>query len=160
MWSRNECVYFLVNRVSKRIYVGRSCHLRERLRQHFSALESNRHNNRLLQDDFNTYGRDSFFVKNIEYDSCLTGSGIEGKWILRLLAYKEEYGYNTKDPYVSHRGEKTTDRVVTYENNGNQTNYYRDLILTEDCEVSGYFKTAISQDKEDIPIYAVTEFIE
>jgi hypothetical protein len=134
--------------------------LRERIRQHFAALESNRHGNRLLQSDFNAYGRDSFFVKRIEYDSHLTRSGIEGEWVLRLLAYKEEYGYNTKDPYVSYRGIKATDNVIAYEKDvesSEKTAFYRNLILSEKCVVSEYFKTTISQDKDGIPIYKIAD---
>jgi hypothetical protein len=102
-------------------------------------------------------------VKKIEYNSHLTRSGIEGEWILRLLTYKEEYGYNTKDPYVLHKGKKATSKVIAYEKDmgksiESETAFYRNLILSEDCEVSEYFKTAISQGKDDIPVYKIVDY--
>ena len=103
-----QYVYLLKNNVTNRIYVGRTHSPEFRLRQHMSALRSNRHTNELMQTDFNTYGEHTFSFEVVDKKENLTRSGIEGLWILKLKTYDKKHGYNYKDPFVwSRRGYAT-----------------------------------------------------
>lgn len=93
-----EYVYLLKNNANNRVYVGRTYNPELRLRQHLSALRSNRHTNELMQKDFNTYGENVFSIEVVEENENLTRSGIERKWMLKLKSYDKEHGYNYKDP--------------------------------------------------------------
>ena len=53
-------IYGIRNTINKRIYVGSAENIRTRLSHHFSFLLKNKHSNKELQEDFNTFGLDSF----------------------------------------------------------------------------------------------------
>lgn len=95
-----DYVYLLKNKVTKRIYVGRTCCPQRRYRQHITALKAQRHKNELMQLDFNTYGEETFEMEVVEKHENVTRKGIEGKWMLKLRTYDRKYGYNYKDPFI------------------------------------------------------------
>lgn len=95
-----EYVYLLKNKKTNRIYVGRTQWPEIRFRQHMNALKSGKHNNELMQSDFDVFGEDSFYLEVVEQKEHLTRSGIEGMWMLRLRTYDKRFGYNYKDPFV------------------------------------------------------------
>lgn len=104
-----DYVYLLKNKVTNRVYVGRTRCPRRRYKDHMNALISHRHKNELMQADFDKCGADSFEMEIVEQHENVTRKGIEGKWMLRLKTYDREHGYNYKDPYVwSRHGYRTS----------------------------------------------------
>lgn len=53
-------VYYILNTINQRIYVGESLDIDQRWKQHRDALKNNRHGNSLLQSDWNQYNTDAF----------------------------------------------------------------------------------------------------
>lgn len=71
-WHRQEnarSVYFILNKINNRIYVGSAKKLRARLWRHYSDLSKNIHHCAFLQRDFNVCGADSFIVGVLVYIS-------------------------------------------------------------------------------------------
>lgn len=60
-------VYSIKNSLYKRQYIGSTENLKQRARQHFSALENDTHHNRSLQNDFNQLGGTSFSFSVVEF---------------------------------------------------------------------------------------------
>jgi group I intron endonuclease len=59
-------IYKIVNVENGRVYVGSTTHFRKRFMSHQNALESNRHQNRFLQNDWNKCGADKFIIEVVE----------------------------------------------------------------------------------------------
>lgn len=97
-----EYIYLLKNKVTNRGYVGRTCHLNLRPKQHMNSLKIGKHYNELMQEDFNKYGAESFeFSVLQEFDPILFfNSHLERNWIIKLETYKKCKGYNYKDQAV------------------------------------------------------------
>lgn len=53
-------VYYIINRVNFKLYIGSAINLHGRFYQHKSALEKNKHENSHLQHAYNKYGGDKF----------------------------------------------------------------------------------------------------
>lgn len=63
----NDCgIYAIVNKVSKKFYIGRANNLVRRKTNHLSLLKRNKHVNLHLQSAWNLYGREAFDWKIIE----------------------------------------------------------------------------------------------
>ena len=88
-------VYALINTVTGRIYVGRTCRpIKWREQEHRSRLKYRRHTNIGLQTDFDKYG-DCFALKILEVESGTDSK--EKYWMEKLKTYDERYGYNNLD---------------------------------------------------------------
>lgn len=111
----NECIYFLINKKTKKIYVGRSVSPDVRIKEHMSAAKAERHSSKALKKDFEVYGEQSFWIKPLWYRFRLTRQNVEGGWMIVLGTYLEKYGYNEKDPYVLSRHGFPTKNVTNYE---------------------------------------------
>lgn len=59
-------VYVLVNILNNHKYIGSSINIRKRIFQHRSALRSNKHHSRHLQNAYNKYGEDKFEIMILE----------------------------------------------------------------------------------------------
>lgn len=60
-------IYLLFNKVTNKAYVGKSKHdIRHRIKQHTRDLRANRHVNKDMQADYNTYGLSSFTWRVLE----------------------------------------------------------------------------------------------
>lgn len=59
-------IYKITNIKNNRIYIGSAKMFKERYRQHFAALKSNKHSNYFLQADYNKCGFDAFIFEIIE----------------------------------------------------------------------------------------------
>ena len=59
-------VYKITNRVTDKFYVGSTCNFKRRMSEHFGKLRRNTHHSKEMQEDYNTYGRDSFYVEVLE----------------------------------------------------------------------------------------------
>ena len=93
-------IYLLRNKVTNRVYVGRTKHKELRFRQHINALSGSRHPNELMQEDFNLYGKESFEYEIVGEQENLRDESIEEKFIWKNKSYDKRYGYNYKDPII------------------------------------------------------------
>jgi len=59
-------VYKIENKENGKKYIGSSWKIKERFKQHLSALRNNRHPNKELQKDWNEYGEESFKFEVLE----------------------------------------------------------------------------------------------
>lgn len=53
-------IYCIKNKITKRVYVGKSTNIEERWEAHKKKLLAKSHNNYLMQNDCNSYGIESF----------------------------------------------------------------------------------------------------
>lgn len=59
-------VYKIICKNTQKCYIGASTNIAKRLQKHFSELRHNRHKTKMLQEDYNKYGFESFSFKCIE----------------------------------------------------------------------------------------------
>ena len=101
-------IYKIENTSNGKIYIGKSTNISSRIKSHLSQLQSNKHKNISLQNDFNK--GHSFKVSlietfNIDYDSRKLSS-IEFIYISIYQSTKPEIGYNSiKTPYIFEKDE-------------------------------------------------------
>lgn len=91
-------VYAIRNKVTGRIYVGRSVVLKGlRPHKHFIELKAHRHKVDLMQNDFDKYGEQSFEVKYLgEYE----GNKLKQMEVFMMKVLRTQdarFGYNYKD---------------------------------------------------------------
>ena len=55
-----SCVYQIINIINNKVYIGETTRGELRWKNHLSCLRGNRHENKLLQKDFNKYGEEAF----------------------------------------------------------------------------------------------------
>ena len=55
-----NCVYQIKNLENNKVYIGETIRGYLRWKEHLCDLRGNRHNNKLLQEDFNKYGEEAF----------------------------------------------------------------------------------------------------
>jgi len=68
-------IYKITNRKTDVVYIGQSTSYPKRWHLHKSDLRHNRHDNKQLQEDYNTYGEEAFVFEVIEELPCDTSSG-------------------------------------------------------------------------------------
>jgi len=93
-------VYGLYNKETQKMYIGQSQHMTKRKWRHFQKLKKGNHANKLMQEDFNNYGIDSFeFIVLAEMPKSKKGITPEEREHLLLLEaevivnYVLEYGH-------------------------------------------------------------------
>jgi len=59
-------IYEIRNTVNGAVYIGQSVDTKNRMQSHRNALEGDKHYNGMLQQDWNTYGREAFIFKHVE----------------------------------------------------------------------------------------------
>jgi hypothetical protein len=80
-------VYTISCTSTKRIYVGESGNVRDRMRNHFAELVQGNHGNRPLQMDFRTYGPKAFVLGVVgKYADATVRKAVETTHITDLLA--------------------------------------------------------------------------
>lgn len=89
MCNLQSGVYKITNLVNNKIYIGSSCKLKNRKREHFYGLKSNKHGNPRLQNSYNKYGEDNFSFEIIE--TCDLDS----------LLIREQYYIDILDPFFN-----------------------------------------------------------
>ena len=94
--------YALENTINRKLYIGVTSALDERLNLHFSELRRGKHKAYGLQEDYNKYGKKAFAVYRMETNISYSEKGQkELKYILQYKTYLPEYGYNAKDKRVA-----------------------------------------------------------
>lgn len=92
-------VYFIINAINNKVYVGSSTDCIKRKRDHFRLLKSNKHDNSYLQRSWNKYGEENFLFhiveRNISLDQLFER---EIYWINYKHSIDHEFGYNMNLP--------------------------------------------------------------
>lgn len=86
---RNSGVYLISNTENSYVYVGVSLTLKERKVQHIGLLKKDKHPNKGLQIDWNTFGETAFIFKVVELQKPEDIDGRllyvqEREWIAKL----------------------------------------------------------------------------
>lgn len=120
--SRKVCgVYKITNIRNNKIYIGSSNNIHQRWKNHIRELETNKHNNIYLQNDWNVYKKDNFKFEVIKECAEDIRYSVEQKYLNELMPfYRTGKGYNIC--------EKSTERNETnirfFKPKNHQDNYY------------------------------------
>ena len=139
-------VYYILNMINNKIYIGSSIHVNKRFHEHKSALNNGTHYNGHLQNAWNMYGGNNFEFKIIEeingdYNDLLNA---EQKWIDYYKSYDRDRGYNIsayargsggyivseetkKKISISHTGKRhseKTKQMLSEQRKGELNNFY------------------------------------
>ena len=87
-------VYTIKNTINNKVYVGCTCNVVQRFRQHKSDLKLNKHKNRHLQSAYNEYGKESLLYEVLEVCESIQMLYKEEYWISVLNSTHRDYGYN------------------------------------------------------------------
>lgn len=88
-------IYYILNTINKKIYIGSSCHINRRFYEHKYFLNKNEHTNGHLQSAWNKYGENNFEFGIIELiDPKEDLLEIEQIWMDYFNSYSDENGYN------------------------------------------------------------------
>jgi predicted GIY-YIG superfamily endonuclease len=158
-YGNNEAVYGIRNKITNKIYIGTTKHLQRRLLKHFNELHHNRHRTKKLQEDYNTYGKDSFEIIvfdnicseykersiQIEYGiDNIYNEKITGYYITEELrkqrANASKETHRTKE-YREKMSKLKTNFVAQYDDRMNLIKIWNSAI--EICETLGYTRSVI-----------------
>lgn len=92
-----KAVYVIHNTANGKNYVGLSGTPKWRCKIHLKELRSNRHKNKLLQDDFNIFGESAFIFNTLD---CFVNDEAKRMevFMMQVLRSKDmRYGYNCND---------------------------------------------------------------
>lgn len=92
----NVCgIYYILNNITGKIYIGSSLGVRARLKGQIYLLRNNKHYNKLLQGDWNHYGESNFSLSLLcQVSGPVSLADIEAQWINLYKSYLPEFGYN------------------------------------------------------------------
>lgn len=94
-YNEKQCgIYAIINIINDKIYIGKSINLYSRKYQHFSQLNSGRHNNCHLQASVIKYGPKNFYFNVIEFCNKDILGEREHYWICHFNANNRDLGYN------------------------------------------------------------------
>lgn len=92
-------IYTITNNVNNKIYVGSTTCPTRRWAEHRRHLNSNKHINKGLQEDWSYFGESNFsfeLIKEVEIDNRKYLKIYEDYYILEFKAMNPEYGYNNE----------------------------------------------------------------
>jgi group I intron endonuclease len=87
-------IYIITNEVNKKVYIGQSKSVLQRIIDHKRQLSKNKHHLKDMQNDYTIYGKSNFSFKVLEYCSLPELDEKEIEYILKYNATNKEYGYN------------------------------------------------------------------
>lgn len=88
-------VYSITNINNGKKYIGSTVDYKKRVRAHINGLKGSYHENRLLQEDFDTYGENSFKFEILHETSSEDDRyKMEESTIHRLRTFEPDIGYN------------------------------------------------------------------
>ena len=87
-------VYKITNTKNGKVYIGQSVDIKNRFKTHKKQLRENDHDNCFLQDDWNTYGEDSFTFEVVQKCRSAHLNEIEQHLIKEYDSTNREKGYN------------------------------------------------------------------
>jgi group I intron endonuclease len=97
--SGSSGIYCITNIINNKKYIGASSNISSRWYDHRKLLKQNKHQNRLLQQDYNETNNEQMFVYSI-LEKCSIDQLIEKEkyYILLLESAHENCGYNLQIP--------------------------------------------------------------
>lgn len=106
-----SAVYKIINLQNNKIYIGSSLNVNQRLNAHKRNLRDNKHINKILQEEYNSFGVQNFvygIIEYVEYDKELLLDR-EQYWLDYYKSYDNNYGYNIFSDSRNANGYKHTD---------------------------------------------------
>ena len=94
LYPKGPVIYKIVNIINDKIYIGQTINFADRKKYHYHSLIKKRHSSYHLQNSFNKYGIDSFYIEIIEFCTIEIINKREEYWIKRYQTYNRKYGYN------------------------------------------------------------------
>lgn len=123
----NSGVYFIKNLVNKKIYIGSSKDVPQRIDYHKRKLDKDKHENEYLQNAWNKYGSENFqFIFRISCDPKYRLE-LEQRLIDFYECYKRDIGYNLEKCVYKTEVREETKRKISqglkeyYKNNEHPT---------------------------------------
>lgn len=87
-------IYFIINKVNGKRYVGQTTNFSRRKQNHISKLKHHKHDNIKLQNAWDKYGEENFYFEKITYEN-LTPEELNEEEIHFIEKYdSRENGYN------------------------------------------------------------------
>lgn len=87
-------IYTITNTINGKVYVGLSKNMAQRKSRHFTALQSGKHANGYLQNEYIKYGKQHFDFEVIEFCAEEYMASQENYWSNMLMATNRVFGYN------------------------------------------------------------------
>lgn len=104
-------IYKITNTITGKVYVGQSQNVYERRREHFVALRHNKHENKLMQHDWNTNNR-GFRFDVIEFIPISKLNEREKYWIEKYDSINS--GYNQGWVPYKRKEKKVRRKIKSY----------------------------------------------
>lgn len=86
-------IYAIINKINNKIYIGSSCDIGGRIYWHLNYLKNNRHHNDKLQNAWNKYGKDNFYINIVYRDIDIKDLEKYEQFVMDLFNVTED-GYN------------------------------------------------------------------
>lgn len=90
-------IYAIRCKQNGKLYIGRTTRLDNRIKSHFCELKTERHNNKLLVEDYKKFGRENFEVYVLEENVPYSKRGKEYEYMRKYNSFDKEFGYNKGD---------------------------------------------------------------
>lgn len=102
MWKNDFCgIYKIENLVNHKMYIGQSHKIKRRWSDHKKVLRKGKNKNRLLQEDWNTYGENNFIFDIIELCPSEELDKKEKYYIKKYNTFNSDDGYNLNSGGIS-----------------------------------------------------------
>jgi len=105
-------IYFILNKVSLKLYIGSATYLVRRKSEHFTRLSKNIHHNEHLQRAYNFYGAEAFDFIIIELAPSNKLIELEKFYIAKHRSTEEEFGYNKCEAGSGMHGRKHSPKTI------------------------------------------------
>lgn len=98
-------IYALEHARTGRIYIGSTSDMKSRLTAHMSSLKTGRHPCKLMQKDYDEYGK-MFLLIELDTIETFADRCKEYRWMEAMHTDNPERGYNGNDNYFAKRNHK------------------------------------------------------